>query len=160
MTTLKRSRALTWTATAAFVGWLAIFVVYLAWSFWPVTLPSVDQPIPILNDGKRIAVGEPIVMELRVHKPQPVNVRSSDRVIRCESGNLITLTATAIDLPTGDFVVEASSVTLPDKIIDGDTCTFLYRIGYYVNPVRTEVVEYESEPFTTLQQRPEGAPHG
>ena len=150
MTTTKRSRALTITAATALAGWLGVFAVYLCWLFWPVQLPTVDQPIPILNSDNTITVGEPIVMQLRVNKPQPVNVRSADRLIRCESGNLVTLTSTAIDLPTGEFVVESSSVILPNKIVDGDTCTFLYRIGYYVNPVRSEIVEYESEPFVTL----------
>ena len=124
---------------------------YLAWTFWPVTLPTVDQPIPILNENNTVAVGEPIVMELRVNKPQPVNVQRADRFIRCESGNLITLTPTAVDLPTGEFVVESSSVILPAKVINNDRCTFLYRITYYVNPVRSETSEYESETFTTVE---------
>ena len=159
MTAHKMSRALVAFTAAAVVGWIGLFAVYLAWVLWPVSLPTVDQPIPILNENRTIAVGEPIVMELRVNKPQPVNVRAADRFIRCESGNLVTLTATAIDLPVGDFVVEASSVILPAKIIDGDVCTFLYRISYYVNPVRTEVVEYESEPFLTIENYGE-ADHG
>lgn len=150
MTQAKKSRALLAIASAAFVGWMGMFALWLAWSFWPVNLPTVEQPIPILNANRTVAVGEPIVMLLKVNKPDPVNVRSADRLIRCDSGNLITLTSTAIDLPTGEFVVESSSVILPDKIISGDRCTFLYRIGYYINPVRTEVAEYESEPFTTI----------
>jgi hypothetical protein len=150
MTHPKMSRALTIVAVTSFAGWLSVFVVYLAWSFWPVNLPTVEQPIPILNQNRTVAVGEPIVMQLRVNKPQPVNVRSANRVIRCDSGNLITLTPTAVDLPTGEFVVESSSVILPGNIIHGDRCTFLYRIGYYINPVRTETAEYESEPFITV----------
>lgn len=151
MTQTKKSKMLLAVASVAFAGWLAVFAIYLAWSLWPVKLPTVDQPIPILNANRTIAVGEPIVMQLRVNKPDPVNVRSADRVIRCDSGNLITLTSTAVDLPVGEFVVESSSVILPDKIINGDRCTFLYRIGYYINPVRTEVVEYESESFVTIE---------
>ena len=152
MTTTKRSKALVITACTALLGWLVVFTVYIGWLFWPVTLPTVDQPIPILNDNRTVTVGEPIVMQLKINKPQPVNVRSADRIIRCDSGNLIPLTSTAVDLPVGDFVVESSSVILPSSIIDGDRCTFLYRIGYYVNPVRTEVAEYESEPFITLRR--------
>jgi hypothetical protein len=157
MSTKHRSRVLLGIAGVAICGWLAVFAAYLWWTFQPVTLPTVDQPIPILNDDKTIAVGEPIVMELSVNKPQPVNVRGADRFIVCESGNLITLTPTAVDLPTGDFVVTSSSVILPAKIIDGDTCTFLYRISYYINPIRSETSDYESEPFTTIQSR--GAEH-
>ena len=147
----KTSKALVGIATASIAGWLAVFAIYLWWSIQPTSLPTVDQPIPILNANKTVAVGEPIVMRLAVNKPDPVNVEAANRVIRCESGNLITLTPSAVDLPTGDFVVESSSVVLPDKIIDGDRCTFLYRIEYYINPVRSEVAEYESETFITVE---------
>lgn len=153
MTTKHRSRILLATGTTAVAGWMAVFAAYMWWTFQPIQLPTVDQPIPILNLDNTVAVGEPIVMELAVNKPQPLSVRGADRFITCESGNLITLTPTAVDLPTGDFVVTSSSVILPDKIIDGDTCTFLYRISYYINPIRTETAEYESEPFTTIQSR-------
>ena len=146
-----RGRAVAWAAGLSILGWVAIFAIYLAWTLWPVNLPTVDQPIPILNQNRTVAVGEPIIMELQVNKPDPVNVRAADRLIICDSGNLITLTPDAVDLPTGDFVVESSSVILPDKIIDGDRCTFLYRITYYINPVRSETAEYESETFITVQ---------
>ena len=66
----------------------------------------------------------------------------------CESGNLVTLTGTTRDLPLGNYTIIADSTLLPNKVAVGDECQFLYRVRYYVNPIRDADVEYLSEPFT------------
>lgn len=129
----------------------AAIAVVTYWTVRPADLPTIDQPIPILNDNNTITVGEPIVMELRVNKPRPTQVIGSDRFIICESGNLITLTSTPSELPDGEFTIIADGAILTDNIIDGDVCTFLYRVDYQINPIRFETAEYESEPFTVKQ---------
>lgn len=136
------------TSIVGLVGWASLILIWLVWTFQPVTLPTIKQPIPVLNPGQEIAVGEPIRLRLDVSKPQDINVESTDRFLVCESGNLVTLTGTARDLPLGNYTIIADSTLLPNKVAVGDECQFLYRVRYYVNPIRDADVEYLSEPFT------------
>ena len=146
-------RALTAAAVIGIGGWFVIMAGWLWWTFQPVSLPSVDEPIPVLNDGNEVAIGEPIVLELKVDKPADARTVSSTRFIQCQSGNLVTLTSTARDLPVGAYTIISDSVILPAKVSPGDVCVFTFRITYQVNPIRIEVVDWESERFTVLAAR-------
>ena len=145
-----RHRVVNTAAVVGIGGWLVILGGWLWWTLQPVHLPDVRQPIPILNDGNEIAIGEPIVMRLNVDKPPGVRTVQSLRFIQCDSGNLVTLTDTVRDLPPGQYRVIADTVLLPAKVSPGDVCVFTYRNTYQVNPIRTEVVEWSSERFTVL----------
>jgi hypothetical protein len=147
---MSAHRAVAWAAALAIGGWLLVIGVWTWWMLQPVTLPALSEPIPILNEGNEIAIGEPIVMELAVDKPGGVRVTQSIRFIQCDSGNLVTLTSAVRDLPSGDYTLIADSVKLPAKVTPGDTCIFTYRNTYQVNPIRTEVTEWSSERFTVL----------
>ena len=100
--------------------------------------------------GNRIAIGEPIVMELAVDKERNARPVASDRFIKCGSGNLVTLTSAPRDLPIGNFTIISDSVILPAKVSPGDQCVFTFRITYEVNPIRSETVDWESERFDVL----------
>ena len=39
-----RERLMTWSAFVGIAGWVGILGLFVAWSFWPVSLPTVDQP--------------------------------------------------------------------------------------------------------------------
>ena len=150
MTHKTRGKIVTVAALIGIGGWLAILGGWLWWTLQPVHLPDVRQPIPILNDGNKIAIGEPIVMLLAVDKPPGVRTVQSLRFIQCDSGNLVTLTAAARDLPAGNYTLIADTVLLPAKVSPGDVCVFTYRNTYQVNPIRSETVEWSSERFTVL----------
>lgn len=143
-------KAVLWAAIVGISGWLAIIGVYVWWQVQPVNLTDVIEPIPILNENNAIAIGDPIVMELVVDKPQSVRTVDSERFLSCASGNLVTLTASPRDLPPGQYTLVSDSVKLPAKVTPGDTCHFLFRITYQVNPIRTDTVEFASEDFTVL----------
>jgi len=147
-TTFKALLVASWVLVTVAVAGIAVVTW---WTLRPANLPTIDQPIPVLNAGNTIAVGEPIVMELSVFKPQPTDVVGASRFIACDSGNLITMTSTERDLPVGDFTIVSDSAILPDKIIDGDTCVFVFSVDYRLNPIRVERAEYESETFTVTR---------
>lgn len=146
----KIQRVVSVAAIVGIGGWMVILGGFLWWKLEPVDLPVLKTPIPILNEDNEIPIGDPIVMELNVSKPLGVRVDQSLRFIRCDSGNLITLTSAERDLPVGSFKVIADTVTLPAKVAPGDTCVFVYRNTYNVNPIRSETIEWASEPFTVL----------
>jgi len=146
----RRNRALTAAACVGIGGWALILLGWLWWTLQPVALPAVAEPIPVLNEGNEIAIGDTITMELAVVKPAGVRTIQSLRFIQCDSGNLVTLTDAARDLPPGAYTVVADSVKLPAKVSPGDVCVFTYRNTYTVNPIRSETVEWSSERFTVL----------
>jgi hypothetical protein len=147
----KTRRAFGITASIAIGGWTVLLLGWLWWTFQPANLPTIATPIPILNENNEIAIGEAIIMQLEIDKPNPTRTISSTRLIKCNSGNLVTLTEQPVkDLPTGSFSVVSDSVVLPAKITPGDLCVFTYRNTYEINPIRTETVEWTSETFTVL----------
>ena len=140
-------------ATVAFIsigGWLVLFAGFLWWTFQPVQLTSVAQPVEILNEGNEIRIGEPIVLRLAVDKPDGIRAVAADRFLECDSGNLVSLTSSTKDLPPGSYVIINDKTVLPAKVSPGDVCVFVFRNTYSVNPIRTETVEWRSEPFTVL----------
>jgi hypothetical protein len=144
----KTHRAATWAAVVGILGWLIIIGTYLWWTLQPVDLTSVIEPIPILNENNAVAIGDPIVMELVVDKPEGLRTIETARLLRCASGNLVTLTSSSRDLPPGQYTIISDSVQLPAKVNPGDACSFVFRISYQVNPIRVETMEFTSEPFS------------
>jgi hypothetical protein len=138
-------------ATIGIVGWLCVLMLLGFWYLAPVALPTVTQPLPILNPGHQIAIGDPIVVELDVIKTAPTDVQSSSRFLACESGNLVTLTGMPTNLPVGEYVIVSDNVILPAKVSAGEVCTMNYHIVYRINPVRTETLNLTSEPFTVTK---------
>lgn len=145
---------------AATVGVLVLLLVFAGFAVYWLFLQEttfedrVKTPIPILNEKNTVIVGEPILLELTVDIPDPAGeVGQTNRFIQCESGNLITLTTETVSLPPGRATIVDDSATLPPKVLDGDTCIFLYRVEYVQNPLKRGVADFKSEPFTVLTER-------
>lgn len=146
-------RVATWAALVGIAGWLVIIGVWTWWQVQPVDLTRIIQPIPILNIDREIPIGDPIVMQLDVDKPKGLRTVQTDRFLACTSGNLVTLTQSARDLPPGRYTLISDSTLLPAKVTPGDSCQFLFRITYRINPARTETEEFRSEWFTVRPPR-------
>jgi hypothetical protein len=147
--TRRSHRYVLWAAYIGIGGWVLLLVGFLWWTLAPATVTFVRQPVEILNDGNEVRIGEPIVLRLVVNKPEGVRVVKSDRFLECQSGNLVTLTATARDLPAGSYDVINDKTILPAKVAPGDVCLFVFRNTYQVNPIRTETVACASVPSVT-----------
>lgn len=132
------------------VTWLIFLCVLLFWQVYPYKVSDVKVPIKILNKNKQIAVGEAIQMELELTKPN--NTRPVGSVyITCDSGNLITLNGSPQNLPVGQYKIINERYLLPDKILSGDKCVFIFKNSYRVNPIREITKTWTSERFTVKE---------
>ena len=131
-------------------GWLLLLGLWAWWSFQPTNLPTITEPIPVLNPEHAVAIGTPIVLELAIAKPRDIAPHTSTRFLECTSGNLVTLTATPTQLPEGNYTVVSDNVVLPAKVTPGDTCVAVFLNTYEINPIREETTRFASEPFTVL----------
>ena len=137
-------------ASVATVGWMLILGTILWWELQPAKTTQVQEPIEILNPRNEVPIGQPIVLRLVVDKPQGITTEQAQRFLECQSGNLVTLTASARDLPPGQYTIVSDSVILPAKVAPGDICVFVFRNTYRLNPIRTETAQWTSEPFLVL----------
>lgn len=130
------------------LGWVALLLLAGWWMVQPAGLPTIAQPIPVLNEGHEVAIGERLVLRLDVNKAVPRDPVDSDRWLECESGNLVTLTSTISELPVGTYTVLSDDVVIPNKVTAGDVCTAWLAVDFRINPLRTEELQLASEPFT------------
>jgi len=113
------------------------------------TLPTVVEPIEILNADNVVRINEPIVMELHISKPELITTKEARVDITCEGGNLITLASSGGTLPEGEYKITSDRYVMPPKANPGDVCQFNFRQIYIPNPyVETEQVTFSSEQFT------------
>ena len=131
-------------------GWILLLGIWAFWMLQPAGLPTVTEPIQVLNEGNRVAIGQPLVLELVVDKPQPRTPIASSRVLECESGNLLTLTSTPTPLPVGSYTVISDNLIIPPKVTPGDHCAASFIVTFQINPLRDETVKWSSEPFMVL----------
>lgn len=141
-------------AAVGIAGWMLLLVLLGFWYWWPVALPTITQPLPVLNEDHVVDVGEPIRLRLDVVKPTDLTTVATDRFITCDSGNLIPLASNPTSLPVGEYTIDADSVVLPPKALPGEVCILRYVITYRINPVREERLSMESEPFTVGEYPP------
>jgi len=116
-------------------------------------LPSVVEPITILNENNEIAYGEAIEMKLVIKKPQELaSIGSVD--ITCDDGNLITMTPSSRSgtVPTGNHTLITKSYKLPPKAAIGSKCQFNFINIYEVNPYKTEIRTWSSETFKVVER--------
>ena len=141
------------------------------WTFQPYELPTVQEPIRVLNTPRVprdelpievdidqesfpvIRQGEPFIMELEVNKPQEI-APVATRFFECISGNLVTLTSGSVDLPVGEYTVTTASdfsdpqrppIVTPNKFTVHDICRFGFDLTYDVNPLTKPEVSWRSE---------------
>lgn len=135
---------------------LASVGIAIFWLSWPYAVPSVSEPIEILNEDNEIAIGEPIRMRIEVDKPVDLNPVDTSVFITCTGGNLVTMDGNTRNLPVGEYVVNNESYILPNKILPGSECQFNFRNNYQVNPIKVIQQEWASETFTVLAGDPIG----
>lgn len=113
-------------------------------------LPTITQPVKILNENKEVAVGETILMELEVYKPQDLRADGSVN-ITCDDGNLVTIQSKVQAQPIGEYTIIDDRYQLPNKVSVGATCQFNGILDFEVNPYITETLVYSSEQFTVKE---------
>jgi len=140
--------------------WLAISftvstsLLIIAWLVLPYQVTTIQEPIRILNENKEVRIGEPIMQELKIDKPNDTLPENPTRVLLCDDGNLVTLASlpTALNLPVGKYTLENDRYILPPKVAPGSKCEFVWRQSYRVNPIRVIPVEWRSEPFKVKEK--------
>lgn len=134
----------------AIIGFIAIVsATMIFWLLYPYPVSTIEEPIRILNKNNEIAIGEPIIQELKITKPNNIAPTDPTRVLICGDGNLITLSAipTTLNLPTGSYTFINDKYILPPKVAVGSTCHFVWTQSYQVNWIRKIPVEWTSEQF-------------
>lgn len=107
---------------------------------------NVDIPFETQDVVKR---GEELEYKLHFIKTKEVST-SLKRAIECEDGNLVTLTPRFNStLPTGDHIV-VSSITIPEKT-SLSTCILSLTVEYQINPLKSIVKRFVSEPFKVVE---------
>lgn len=132
------------------IGNLALVGVVAVWLLKDYPTTYVEEPIPILNENKQIAIGEPIEMKLHIHKNNEY-ASSSSSTILCSDGNLFNLPSKSVNLPKGEYTLVSLSYIMPATATVGTTCTFKFTNNYKINPIRTQTRVWESERFTVVQ---------
>ena len=129
------------------VGNLLLIGMVAWWLLHPYGLPQIAQPMPIENPNNEIAIGEPIMMTLKVEKPRDMTPTVSQRNLTCNDGNLVTLAGGTSTIPTGSYTIHSSNYVLPPKVAKGSVCKFNFVNTYKLNPLRSETITYSSEEF-------------
>jgi|APGre2960657404_1045060.scaffolds.fasta_scaffold12679_4 hypothetical protein len=133
-------------------GWIAIFGNLLLiglvafWLIAPYKVPVVEEPIPIENINKTIAIGEPIEMLLKVEKHKELSPIVQHN-ITCTDGNLVAMASSPKVIPTGKYTIHSKNFILPPKVAKGATCQFNFINTYKLNPLRSQTEMWSSEQF-------------
>ncbi len=115
-------------------------------------LPTVAQPIEILNEDNEIAIGDVILMKLIIDKPEDILAIESSNDITCEGGNLVTM-AGGGTVSVGQFELISDNYLLPNKVGIGDVCQFNFRNRYQPNrQMQSELITWSSEKFTVVER--------
>lgn len=135
-----------WLAIA-FISIVSILII--VWLILPYPVTTIQQPIRILNENKEVRIGEEIIQELKINKPNDSVPENPTRVLLCSDGNLVTLAAlpSILNLPVGKYTLVNDRYILPPKVAVGSDCVFVWRQSYRVNPIRLIPVEWRSESF-------------
>lgn len=137
--------------TIAWIGIISailILVVVGIWLLRPYDIADAKQPFEVLNKHNTVNINTPLVMKVTVNKKLPFTPVTNP-VIRCESGNLVTLASyVPTDLPLGENTIISDRLVLPPKFQVGDRCQYVVVQTYQVNPIRQISETYVSEFFT------------
>lgn len=134
-------------------GWILLLAVWAFWMLQPAGLPTITEPIEVVNPRNEVAIGEPLVLRMEVDKQVARTPISSSRLLECQSGNLVTLTSTPTPLPVGNYTVVSDNLTIPAKVTPGDHCVATFLITFRINPLRDETARWSSEPFMVLPMK-------
>lgn len=133
---------------AAIIFISGVSLLIIAWLLLPYSVADIEEPIKILNTGREIVIGQPIIQELKITKPNNEPPTDASRALLCDDGNLVTFAPVAANnLPVGSYRLINDSYILPPKVAVGSECVFIWRQSYKVNPIRAIQVEWRSESF-------------
>jgi len=138
------------SAILGITGWIFLLSIYIFWTLEPVNLTNVKEPIPVLNENHMVAIGDTLKMELIISKPEDIAPNDAARYLECESGNLVTLTATAINLPVGTYTITSNDVVIPVKVTPDDVCVYVMQVTYNINPLKQVTNRFTSEKFIII----------
>jgi len=127
-----------------------IHSIFIFWTLESIDYPTIDEPIPVLNENNEVAIGEALLMEFQVKKFDELTPVAASRFLECNSGNLVTLTAAAIELPIGNYTIKSGEIDIPAKVTPGDICDFVIQATYQINPLKQVTSRFASEKFTIL----------
>lgn len=146
---IKALTIFSWVAIIAISG---VSLLLIVWLLMPYQVTSIEEPIQILNPNKEVRLGEAILQELKISKPNDIPPTDTTRVLVCDDGNLVSLASlpNTLNLPMGEYTLRNDRYVLPPKVIVGSKCTFVWRQTYQVNPIKKIPVEWRSELFTVL----------
>lgn len=126
---------------------IGLIVYVLFWGFYPFKVADVVQPYEVKNANKTVTRETDLILEANYFKY--MNVRTqSDRMIICDDGNLVTLSPSFSNLPMGQQTLNFK-VTIPAKTSLG-LCKYRQVVQYFVNPLQTQNVIFESEKFLVI----------
>lgn len=136
----------------AFITFVSSLIIF--WFLYPYPVSSIKEPIRILNKNNEVTVGEPIIQELKITKPNNIAPADPTRVLVCDDGNLVTLSAipSTLNLPIGSYTFVNDRYILPPKVATGAKCAFVWTQSYQVNPIRKIAVEWTSEQFKVVKE--------
>ena len=75
-----------------FIGYFVVLGVIFGtqWTYYTyldtTQIPTLTEPIPILNPNHEVAINSPIIMRLEVFKPNKLKAEVSTNIV-CDSGN-------------------------------------------------------------------------
>jgi hypothetical protein len=150
-----RNRILTAVLWIAILSIAGMALTIIAWLLLPYDVVQIKEPIKILNPNKQIAIGEPIIQELKIYKPNDQAPANASRLLVCENGRLINLAVVpnVLNLPIGEYTLTNDRYLLPSSVLPGDKCVFVWRQTYEVNPIREIPVEWRTETFTVKESK-------
>lgn len=145
---------------ATIISWCVIIFmatvssIMIFFLLYPYPVATIEEPIRILNKNNEIAIGEPIIQELKITKPNNIPPTDPTRVLICSDGNLVTLSAVpnTLNLPTGSYTFINDKYILPPKVVVGSECHFVWTQAYQVNWIRKIPVEWVSEQFKVVNK--------
>lgn len=152
-----RSRNYLMTLKNALIGFMLaaggyLLMMALWWSFGPYPTADVFEPIEVTNENNIVQPGETLNILIRFNKETDISPVVTRSLICNENESyFITVDDRSSSRPKGKFVGVAM-FNLPESIPNNSTCVFEFSNVYQVNPIRTIVKNWESEPFTVLKE--------
>lgn len=132
----------------ASIAYWTVTMVWWKFGSYDSALPDVEQPIKVVNEGRKVALDEPVHLTVVVDKPvniAPVNIGTG---FQCSDNQFYSAIPAnpGRRLPVGSFILDAY-FHFPENMPANVTCYFQFSQDYQVNPIRLITRVWISEPF-------------
>ena len=133
----------------AFTVFLAIILGYSVvvgyWLWWPYVPLVVEKPIKIMNIHKQVKAGEDLVYKITYEKKMQINGILTRKLVNTYKHDLRESVTTA---PIG---ADKDTISVPiPKMAEPGLYNLWWSVAYKVNPLRTVIVNAESEQFEVI----------